>query len=73
MFRWICVSPLQYKSTEHESSSIQQHINGLWQPNLTMEIDELHSYISDTSKSHVGSASLEKVAMALPALSRNIL
>lgn len=29
-----------------------------------MDIDELHSYISDTSKSHVGSASLEKVAMA---------
>lgn len=64
MFRWICVSPLQYKSTEHEWSSIQQHINGLWQPNLTMDIDELHSYISDTSKSHVSSASLEKVAMA---------
>lgn len=63
-FKWVCGTPLPYNAREQAWDTVQHHIQGV-QSNtgLGWNINQLHGRTADVSSSHIGSSSLEEVAV----------
>lgn len=48
LFPWVCVTPLEYNTSEHGWSKIQSHLKGLWNnSDLGLDKNSLHPKIMD--------------------------
>ena len=66
LFHWVCVTPLEYDTSEHHWSKIQSHLNGLWNnSNWALDVDSLHYKIMDLSNCRVESTSIEEGVCSL--------
>lgn len=65
LFCSVCVTPLEYNTSEHDWYKIQFHLKGLWDnSNLSLDVDCLHHKIMGISNSIMGPTSIEKMSAA---------